>query len=130
MSNGIYNIYNPLGVNYLTRLRIGFSHLKKHKFKHHFQDSIDSICNCSSVTETKFRFFHCVSFNTQRQTLFDKIATIDANVLIENEDSIVKTCQLNLFYHIGHLIIHYSNANYFISIYLPGVFDTCTWYTV
>ena len=91
MSNGIYNIYNPLGVNYLTRLRIGFSHLKKHKFKHHFQDSIDSICNCSSVTETKFRFFHCVSFNTQKQTLFDKIAPIDANVLTENEDSIVNT---------------------------------------
>ena len=91
MSNGIYNIYNPLGVNYLIRLRIGFSHLKKHKFKHHFQDSIDSICNCSSVTETKFRFFHCISFNTQRQTLFDKIAPIDANVLTENEDSIVNT---------------------------------------
>ena len=41
MPNSIYNIHNPLGVKYLTRLRIGFSHLKEHKFKHNFQDSID-----------------------------------------------------------------------------------------
>ena len=31
---------------------------------------------------------HCTNFNTQRQTLFDKIATIDANILTENENSI------------------------------------------
>ena len=61
-------------------------------------------------------FLHFANSNTQRQTLFDKIATIDANILTENEDSIVntlvfekldsenplikqrQTCQLNLFY--------------------------------
>ena len=39
--NSIYNIHNPLGGKYLTRLRIRFSHLKEHKFKHNFQGSID-----------------------------------------------------------------------------------------
>ena len=29
MPNSIYNIHNPLGVKYLARLRIGFSHLKE-----------------------------------------------------------------------------------------------------
>ena len=38
MPDSIYNIHNPLGVKYLTRLRITFSHLKEHKLKHHFQD--------------------------------------------------------------------------------------------
>ena len=33
MPNSIFNIHNPPGVKYLTRLRIGFSHLKEHKFK-------------------------------------------------------------------------------------------------
>ena len=33
ISNSIYNIHNPLGIKYLTRLRIGFSHLKEHKIK-------------------------------------------------------------------------------------------------
>ena len=90
MPNTICNIHNPLRVKYLARLRIGFSHLKEHKFKHNFQDSIDPMCSCSSGIKTTIHFFlHCTNFNIQRQTLFDKIATIDANVLTENEDSIV-----------------------------------------
>ena len=50
------------------------------------------MCSCSSGIETTIHFFlHCANFNTQRQTLFDKIATLDANILTENEDSIVNT---------------------------------------
>ena len=92
MHNSIYNIHNSIGVKYLTRLRIGFSHLKEHKFKHNFQDSVDPINSRGSGTETKINFFlHCANFNTQRQTLFDKIATIDVNILTENKDGYVKT---------------------------------------
>ena len=92
MPNSIYNIHNLLGVKYLTRLRIGFSHLKQHKFKHNVQDSVDPMCSCSSGIETTIHLFlHCANFNIQRQTLFDKIGTIDANILTENEDSIVNT---------------------------------------
>ena len=48
--------------------------------------------SCSSGIETTIHFFlHCANFDIQRQTLFDKIATIDGNILTENEDSIVKT---------------------------------------
>ena len=91
MANSIYNSHNPLGGTYLTRLRIGFSHLKEHKFRHNFQDSIDPKCSCSCGIETMIHFFlHCSNFNIQRQTLFEKIAIIDANILTENEDSIVK----------------------------------------
>ena len=45
------------------------------------------------VLKQRFIFFlHCANFNTQRrQTLFDKIATIDANILTENECSVVNT---------------------------------------
>ena len=50
------------------------------------------MCSCSSGIETTIHFFlHCTNFNIQRQFLFDKIATIDANILTENEDSIVNT---------------------------------------
>ena len=50
--------------------------------------------SCSSGVETTIHFFlHCANFSFQRQTRFDKIATIskDANILTENEDSIVNT---------------------------------------
>ena len=50
------------------------------------------MCSCSSGIETTIHFFlHCAKFYFQRQTLFDKIATIDANTLTKNEDSIVNT---------------------------------------
>ena len=46
--------------------------------------------SCSSGIETTIHFLlHCANFNTQRQTPFDKTYTIDANILTENEDSIV-----------------------------------------
>ena len=92
LPNNIFDIHNPLGIKYLTRLRIGFSHLKEHKFRHNFQDSIDPMCNCRGGIETTIHFFlHCADFNFQRQTLFDKLTIIDGNILIENEKSIVNT---------------------------------------
>ena len=51
------------------------------------------MCSCSSGIETTIHFFlHCANYNTQRQTLFDKIITIDANILSENENNIVIYC--------------------------------------
>ena len=35
-ANSIFNIHNTMGVKYLTRLRLGFRHLKEHNFKHNF----------------------------------------------------------------------------------------------
>ena len=50
------------------------------------------MCSCSSGIETTiYLFLHCANFDIQRQILFDKIATIAANILTENEDSIVNT---------------------------------------
>ena len=69
--NTVYNIHNPLGVEYLTRLRIGLSHLREHEFRYNFQDSIDPMCSCSSGTETAIHFFHhWETFNTQRQNSY------------------------------------------------------------
>ena len=44
-----------------------------------------------NITKIMNIFLHCANFYTQRQTLFCKIATIDANILTENEGSIVNT---------------------------------------
>ena len=34
-----FSIYDPFGVKLLNRLRIDFSHLNKHKFRHNFADT-------------------------------------------------------------------------------------------
>ena len=40
-----YNIHNPIGLKFLTRLRLGLSHLNEHKFRHNFQDCINPLCS-------------------------------------------------------------------------------------
>ena len=41
--NSIFNVPNSLGLTYLTRLRVGLSHLREHKFRHNFRDSLNPI---------------------------------------------------------------------------------------
>ena len=102
-SSNAFNTNNPLGLKLLTRLRIGFSHLKEHKFKHNFQDSVDPLCSCGNDIESSVHFFlHCPNFTTQRQTLLNKLKSINASIMAEKENSLVKTL---LF---GRLDFNYS----------------------
>ena len=90
-SNNVFNISNPLGLKLLTRLRIGFSHLKEHKFRHNFQDSVDPLCSCGNSIELTVHFFlHCPNFTSQRQTLLNKRKSINASIMAENENSVVR----------------------------------------
>ena len=34
--NSTFNVHNPHGIKLLTRLRVGLSHLREHKFRHNF----------------------------------------------------------------------------------------------
>ena len=71
----------------LTRLNIGFSHLKENKFGHDFEDCIDPICNSGDGYKTTNQFFlHCANFDGQRQTLFNKSTSIDNANLSENKN--------------------------------------------
>ena len=92
-SSNAFNTNNPLGLKLLTRLRIGFSHLKEHKFKPNFQDSTDLLCSSSrnDIESTVHFFLHLPNFTTQRQTLLNKIKSINASIMTENENSVVKT---------------------------------------
>ena len=56
-SNSTFNVHNPHGIKLLTKLRVGLSHLREHKFRHDFQDSLDPFCKCSRHIETTIHFF-------------------------------------------------------------------------
>ena len=34
----------PLGIKLLNRLKVEFSHLNKHKFRHNFADTLNPLC--------------------------------------------------------------------------------------
>ena len=58
---GVYKIHHSKGLKLLTRLRLGLSHLREHKFRHNFNDTIDPFCLCGTNSfETSEHFFlHC-----------------------------------------------------------------------
>ena len=55
------------GSKLLIRLRVGFSHLRDHKFKHNFQDTMNLLCHCSLEAEDTYHFFMpCQNCSNQR----------------------------------------------------------------
>ena len=55
--NSIFDACDPLGIQLLTRLRVGLSHLREHKFRHGFNDAIDLFCPCNREIESVSHFF-------------------------------------------------------------------------
>ena len=73
--NPIYNIHDSVGITFLNRLRVGFSHLREHKFRHNFLDTDYPFCNCRSnaIETTEHYLLHCPSFYSHRNILFDSL---------------------------------------------------------
>ena len=77
----VYGIHNPIGLKFLTRLRLGLSHLNEHKFKHNFKDCVNPLCSCSLETESPSHFFlHCHYFTNINSSLLDDLKSIDVNI--------------------------------------------------
>ena len=82
--NSIFNVSNHVGIKLLTRLRVGFSHLREHKFRHNFQDSLNPLCSCGQDAETTTHFFlHCNIYSSERKTLLDKIKKLITPLLVK-----------------------------------------------
>ena len=58
--NSRFSIYGQLGVKVLTRIRLQFSYLNEHKFRHRFGDTINAMCARGSEVETT-EHFSCVA---------------------------------------------------------------------
>ena len=72
-AKSVYGIYEPVGLSYLTQLRVNLSKLNLHKFQHNFRDAIDAMCPSNDGVESVEHFLLlCPSFATQRRSLLDK----------------------------------------------------------
>ena len=74
----------------ITKLRLGLSHLRFHKFKHSFQDTLNPICNCGTVETTIHYLLHCPTFSNERITFFIKLQNIDVNIFSKDDSNISK----------------------------------------
>ena len=91
-ANSLFNCHNPKGIKFITRLRLGLSHLREHKFKHSFQDSLNPFCSCGlDIESTALFFLHCPMYITEGQTLLSIIKNIDNNFLHLCEPVLIRT---------------------------------------
>ena len=88
--NKIFNIHDQVGIKLLTRLRLVFSHLPEHKFRHNFGDTLNPLCSCSIEAETTLHFFlWCQFFNNIREILMNDLMNIDRSLPSLSQDKLI-----------------------------------------
>ena len=77
-----------VGVKLLTRLRLGFSHLRE--FRHGFRDILNPLCPCSIETETTAHYFlRCHFYNVNRFALMNELNEIYSSFSTLNENKFI-----------------------------------------
>ena len=90
--NSVFECHNHQGIKFLTRLCLGLSHLREHKFKHSFQDSLNPVCKCGAEVESTTRFLlHCPIYNNDWSSLLSTIRNIDCKLLEITDSSLTQT---------------------------------------
>ena len=80
-------------MKFLTRLRLNFSHLKEHKFKHNFRDTINNMCSCGAGIEaTDHYLLRCQNFALVRSSFLNRIFEI--NIEFRNMNDLTLTSLL------------------------------------
>ena len=119
LENSFFTCHNPIGIKYLTRLRLEFSQLCYRKFKHGFLDAVDLLCSCiTRIENTVHYFLNCPNFQlheipfsmktqllncakylsqwkhnfwTARNTFLNEIAIVDRFIIDQHEIKIIQT---------------------------------------
>ena len=61
----------------LTRLRLGYSHLRERKFRHNFKDTLNPISSCNIKAETTTHYIlRCHFYKSNRVTHMNELEDI------------------------------------------------------
>ena len=91
VGNSMYGIYDPLGVKVINRLRLSFSHLREHKFRHNFADTVNPLCSCTLETENTEHFFlRCQKHLSAGTTLMNELNNISNAINSLNSTDLIR----------------------------------------
>ena len=110
-ANNILGCYNLTGIKYLTRLRLGLSHLHEHKFKNNFQDTLNPLSTCGCDVENMSLLLHCPNFLSERNTLLNKITNIDSNILNQADATVTKALPFDNAKYSNEINLQILNAS-------------------
>ena len=88
LENSVCTHHDAGGITYLAilRLRLGFSHLRYHKFKHGFLDVFNLLCNCSTaIKHTVHYFLPSPNFLTEKNTFHKEIKIASKSIIDQGE---------------------------------------------
>ena len=87
----MFNVSDSLGINLLSRLGLGFSHLREHRFSHKSQDMINPLCSCNLESKSISHFFlRGQNFTDLRKYLMNEHIKTDLCKLTLNQKSFTK----------------------------------------
>ena len=113
-----YNYHNPIGIKHVTRIRFGLSHLREHRFKHSFQDSVSPTCNSGIEFESVIHFFfHFPLYSNERCTLLNSLSKIDYKSLGSNDTFLTQT----LLFGNSFLFYKWQNKNNQLNLWFCSV---------
>ena len=76
--NSIFKIHDINGIKLLNCLRLHFSHLNEHKFRHNFRATIDPMCSCGLEPETTLHYLlRCNLYSDLRTELLNDICALN-----------------------------------------------------
>ena len=91
LPNKVSNSHYPQRLKLLTRLRLGFSHLRYHKIKHNFWIASIHTVAVALISKQLFIFFYCPNFIKCRNTLLSKISEINSELITRNDLALIET---------------------------------------
>ena len=139
--NSTFNCHNPKGVKLLSRLRLGLSHLREHKFKHSFQDSLNPFCSCGKVeVETSSHYLlYCSNYSEERLALLNAIKNIGISILQQSDskftsvllfgDTSFDNNKNTIIFHLRLFVFIFSTrlffTTYMLLLFLPFFVCNC-----
>ena len=69
-AKSVFGVHDPVGLSYLSQLRVGLSKLDFHKFNHNFRDTVNPMGPTNDgIEDTEHFLLLCPSFDIQRRDL-------------------------------------------------------------
>ena len=116
-ANSTFNCHNPKGIKLLSRLRLGLSHLREHKFKHSFQDSLNPFRSCGKgEAETSSHYLlHCSNYLEEQLALLNNIKYIQISLLQQSDSKFTLLFDDTFFDNNENTFILDATIDYIIS---------------
>ena len=89
--NAIFEVHDIKGVTLLTHLRLDFSHLDEHKFRHNFNDIVNPMCSYGKEPETTIQYLlRCDLYLIYRLEPLNDVCALNGSLNNSSQEKLLK----------------------------------------